>query len=125
MTENGLDLLLHLHQQELERMAQSPQARATSASSIPHTRLPEDSSGGRIAREWNFYRREVARLLSEGHEGKWVLIHGEQIIGMWDTPEQANQVRLEKYLLEDVMIHQVQREEPVLRGPTLLRKCPN
>src|SRR5438445_7398558 len=87
------------------------------------TELPPAPADGPPDVEWNLYRREVGRLLAEGHEGRWVLIKGDQIIGLWDTCQEADRVRLERFLLEDVLIHQVLREEPVLRGPTFYRQC--
>ena len=56
---------------------------------IHYTQLPVDPPGKRGATEWNFYRGEVGRLLAEGHEGKYVLVKGAAIIGMWDTQEEA------------------------------------
>jgi hypothetical protein len=87
---------------------------------IHYTELPEDTQGP-IADEWNFYRREVGRLLAEGHEGKWVLIKGEKIIAIWDTEEQAHEAALQRYLMQPVLIHQVLTREPVFRGPSFLR----
>jgi hypothetical protein len=123
MAENGHDLLLRLQQEEIKQTSKLQQPQVTEPSTIPYTELPEDTSGGRIAKEWNLYRREVGRLLAEGQEGRWVLIKGGQIIGIWDSPDQAEQVRLEKFLFDDVLIHQVVREEPVFRGPTFFRQC--
>jgi hypothetical protein len=90
---------------------------------IHFTQLPEDTTGGRTATEWNYYRREVARLLAEGHEGKWVLIKGEEIVGIWDTQGEADQIRLQRFLMQDVLLQQIRTHEPVLRGPTYLRLC--
>ncbi len=38
-----------------------------------------------LRREIATYRRELPNLLSEGHEGQFVLIQGDSIIGVWDT----------------------------------------
>jgi hypothetical protein len=35
--------------------------------------------------EWETFRREVGRLLAEGHFGRIVLIKGTSIIGIWRT----------------------------------------
>lgn len=83
---------------------------------IRHTDLPFDSSGGPIAHEWNYYREVVGRLLSEGHEGRWVLIKGKEIIGIWDSEEEADGVRLEKFTLQPVLLKQIQTRERVFRG---------
>jgi hypothetical protein len=87
---------------------------------IPHTELPEDKDSP-IAVEWNLYRREVGRLLAEGHEGKWVLIKGSEIIGIWDSREEAKAVTLERYLLQPVLLRQILGREPLVRGPAHLR----
>ncbi len=88
---------------------------------IHYTELPEDNSNGGNAQEWNYFRREIGRLVAEGHEGRWVLIKGKEIIGIWDTEEEANQARLQTFLMQDVLIHQVRTHEPLLRSPMSLR----
>jgi hypothetical protein len=96
-----------------------PGKRAT----IDYSELPEDTSDNPIARDWNCYRREVGRLLADGHEGKWVLIKGEEVVGIWATREEAKKVAVERFLMQPVLIRQVLRREPILRGPTLFRQC--
>jgi hypothetical protein len=87
---------------------------------IHWSELPEDTRGDEHARDWNFYRREVGRLLAEGHEGKWVLIKGEQIIGICDTREEAFAVADERYPMQQYLVHQIQIREPLLRMPTFM-----
>ena len=91
---------------------------------IHYTELPENNDSP-IATEWNLYRREAGRLLAEGHEGRWVLLKGEQIIGIWDTEVEARAVAVERYLMQPVLIHQILTREPVLRTPTFLSRCRN
>lgn len=122
MNENGRDLVEQLHRETAERMRGEP-LPPVERPTIHYTELPENTSNRPIAKEWNFYRREVGRLLAEGHEGKWVLIKGEEIVGIWDTEEEADRVRLQKFLMQDVLIHQVLSREPVLHGPTCVRLC--
>jgi len=98
-----------------------PGKRAT----IDYSELPEDTSDNPIARDWNCYRREVGRLLADGHEVKWVLIKGEEVVGIWATREEAKKVAVERFLMQPVLISQVLRREPILRGPTLFRGCPS
>ena len=81
--------------------------------------------GSPITTEWNFYRGIVARLLAEGQEGKWVLIKGEQIIGTWGTEEEADRARVERFLLQPVLLKQVLTREPILRGGGYLRQWPS
>jgi uncharacterized protein DUF5678 len=94
-----------------------------SANRIHYTQLPIDPPGKRGATEWNFYRGEVGRLLAEGHEGKYVLVKGPAIIGMWDTAEEAYAVARQKFLGQDVLIIQVRTWEPLVRTPLSYCQC--
>jgi hypothetical protein len=82
---------------------------------IHWTELPEDT--GPLAKESNCYRREVGRLLAEGHEGRWLLIKGEEIIGIWDTREEASAAADERFLLQQVLVKQILEWEPLIRLP--------
>jgi hypothetical protein len=42
-----------------------------------------------FVQEWECFLREVDRLVAEGHEGRWALIKGEQVIGLFDTDREA------------------------------------
>jgi hypothetical protein len=91
---------------------------------VHYTALPAGSPDSLIAREWSFYRRAAGQLLAEGHEDQWVLIRDESIIGIWDTQEEAEAVASYRYPSEPGLIHQIQRYEQVLRGPSRFRQCP-
>ena len=82
---------------------------------IHWTGLPDITTGSPVATQWIVYRQEVGRLLVEGHEGKWGLNEGEQIIGIYELFQDAYQVALEKYLAHPVLIQQVRTREPILR----------
>lgn len=82
---------------------------------IHWTELTEDTSGGPLATEANFYRREVGRLLAEGHEGRWILIKGEAIIGIWDKREEAFAEADQRHLLQPVLVRQILEWVPLLR----------
>ncbi len=43
------------------------------------------------------YFRELPRLLAEGHEGRFVLIKGDQIVGIWDTSGDALQAGYDRF----------------------------
>jgi hypothetical protein len=123
MKDDELKLLERLHLEEELRIGKQPPVPPLPRPTIHCTELPEDTSDHPSAKEWNIYRREVGRLLAEGHEGRWVLIKDEAIIGIWDAEEEAKAVALERYLMQPVLIHQVLTREPVLRGPTYFRLC--
>jgi hypothetical protein len=123
MNDVELDRFERINREEIERIPHEPPPAVPARQTIHYAELPEDSSNSPIAKEWNFYRREVGRLLAQGQEGKWVLITGEEVIGIWETQEQAYEVALQKYLMQPVLIHRVLFQEPILRGPTFFRLC--
>jgi hypothetical protein len=123
MTEANREMWERIVQAEREQLlANPPKPRPIQLPTIHYTQLPEDSSDGQLTKEWNFYRHVVGRLLAEGHEGKWVLIKGEEIVGIWNTMDEADSVRLEKFLMQSVLMKQILTNEPVLRGGGYLRR---
>jgi hypothetical protein len=79
--------------------------------------LPVAVPGSRGAREWETYRREVRRLLAEGHEGRFVLIKDDNVVGIWDTQQQALDQAHQQFLMQDVLIHQILSREPLFQAP--------
>lgn len=84
---------------------------------IHYTEFPPGRPGGPLEVEWNTYRREVGRLLAEGQEGKFVLIKGGELIGLFDTFDEARAEGHRRYLLGPFLIHQVQEWERAVRIP--------
>ncbi len=84
---------------------------------IHYTELPPGRPGEALTVEWDFYRREAGRLLAEGHEGRWVLIKGEEIIGIFDTCDAARDEAYRRFLIprQPYLMHQIQTRERVLR----------
>lgn len=94
-----------------------PKPRSELVQPILHwTELTDLPAGNRIATEWNYYRRNIGRFLAEGQEGRWALIKGEELIGIWDTEKEANDVRLQRFLMQDVLLKQILEREPIIRG---------
>jgi hypothetical protein len=81
---------------------------------IHYTQLPDKPPNHPTEREWNFFRRELPRLLAEGHEGKWALLKGEEIVGLYATDREAVQAGYAKFLLEQFLVHQIRTWEPLL-----------
>ncbi len=52
------------------------------------------------------YRRELPRLIAEGNEGRFVLIKGNQVLGIWDSDEDAYHAGLERFGLGAVFLAQ-------------------
>ncbi|HET6576110.1 MAG TPA: hypothetical protein VFG68_21085 [Fimbriiglobus sp.] len=68
-----------------------------------------------LAGAWETYRREVGRLLDEGHAGKFVLIHGSEVIGTWATFSDARSEGERRFPGEPVLAYEVLEYHPVLR----------
>jgi hypothetical protein len=68
---------------------------------IHYTQVPAPTAD--CDREMHTFRRELPRLLAEGNEGKWALIKGDEIIGVYDTIEDADRAGVaERYILAPV-----------------------
>jgi hypothetical protein len=118
MQETAEELSRRLQEKEIEQIRQGVPPRPLlppDLPTIPYTALAEAPPDSPIATEWNFYRRIVGRLLEEGREGQWLLIKHEEIVGIWDTEADANAVRLERFLMQPVLMKQILAQEPILR----------
>lgn len=93
------------------------------AQTIHWSELPPAQPDSPLAAEWEAYRREVGRLLAEGQEGKFALIKGDEIIGIFDTWDEARRVGLSKYLMQPHTVRPILSREPVIRGPLFLYLC--
>src|SRR5437016_11836680 len=71
-----------------------------------------------LEREAETYRREVGRLLAEGHAGRHALIKGDEVVSIWDTQRDALRAGREKFGLEDIAV--VIIDEPDLERFRLL-----
>ena len=116
MQETHEELVRRLQERETEQNRQAaspPPFPPPGVLTVPSTALAEAPPDSPIAREWNFYRRQVGHLLAEGNQGKWVLIQGERIVGIWDTFEAANEAQ--GSLAPPVMLKQILERESLLR----------
>jgi hypothetical protein len=50
---------------------------------------------------------------------------GEGVIGIWDTEKGAHQVRVQRFLSQDVLLHQILMREPILRCGAYYRPWPS
>jgi hypothetical protein len=78
---------------------------------IHYTELPPSRPGSALTVEWELYRREVGRLLADGHEGRHILIKGEEIIGIYETRDQATDVGYMRFPGQPFLAHQIQTRE--------------
>ncbi len=124
MKSERISLVQRLAEQERERVGDRP-APLPEPQGIHHTQLPEDHSGSPLAREWNVYRREIGRLLAEGNEGRFILIKGEEVLGLFDSWEAARVAGLERFLREPFFVHPIRASEPYLRIRGINQPWPN
>lgn len=60
-----------------------------------------------LKKELATYEREKARLVAES-EGKYVVIHGDAVAGVWDTYEDALRAGYAAFRLEPFLVKQIQ-----------------
>jgi hypothetical protein len=64
-----------------------------------------------LERELETYRRERQKLLTQ--EGKFALVHGDEVAGVWDTYDDALQAGYTRYGLEPFLVKKVEAAERV------------
>lgn len=67
-----------------------------------------------LDRELETYRRELPRLLEEGREGQFVLIHGDTVDSFWPDEDAAYEAGCDRFGLQPFLVKQVLRDEPVV-----------
>src|SRR5262245_7707317 len=77
--------------------------------------LPKANPGHELAEEWNTYRKEIGRMLSAGHEGEFVLIKAQSVIGIFKTIEAAFAVGYQNFLRQPFLVHEIEKKEQLLR----------
>ncbi len=116
MSETGEEVVRRLQARETEQIRQQVSScpfPPRDVPTVPYVALAEAPLDSPIATEWNFYRCHVGRLLAEGNQGRWVLIKGERIVGIWDTFEEAKAAQAS--LVQPVLLKQILEREPLLR----------
>lgn len=66
--------------------------------------------GESLRQELKTYEREKPRLLGEG-EGKFALIKGDIVAGVWDTYEDAIQAGYTQFKLEPFLVKKIEAME--------------
>jgi hypothetical protein len=84
---------------------------------IHYSQLPPAEPDSPINVEYETFRREIGRLIAEGHEGKFVLIHGNEIIGIWDNIDDAMSEGYRRYFAnrDPFIVQEIATWQPLLR----------
>jgi hypothetical protein len=92
---------------------------------IPYTELKDLPASSPISQEWRTFRRELPRLLGAGLEGKFALVKGEQVVGIFATLDEGAQAGRRQYRMQPFLVQPIREHEPLLRtrGPSL--PCPS
>jgi hypothetical protein len=117
-------LVEKVHREALERYCAQPPLPSPEPQTVHYLEQPEPKPGDRYFAEWTTYRREAGRLLAEGKEGKYLLIKGEGIVGIWDTRDDAMAEGYHQFGHQPVLVQQLREREPVLRCVSV-RLCHN
>lgn len=60
-----------------------------------------------LEREWETFLTEMPRLLQEGHRGKYVLIQGESVYGVWTTLDEALAAGYDRFGVEPFLAQEI------------------
>jgi hypothetical protein len=63
-------------------------------------------------REIATYRRELPRLLEEGHAWRHALVKGEEVLSIWDTQGDVIQAGRERFGLEPIFVKTIDPRDP-------------
>ena len=96
-------------------------ARSTTKA-VPHQRRKERAIMA-LEQEMETYRRELPKLLAD--EGKFVLIHGTQVLGVFPDRGSALETGYQGVGLDTAfLVKQIQKKEPVYVVPSVFRCQP-
>jgi hypothetical protein len=66
-----------------------------------------------LGHELEAFRRELPRLIAEGHQGKYALIHEAAVAGIYDSVDEALNAGYSQFELMPFLVRQVtDHEEP-------------
>jgi hypothetical protein len=65
-----------------------------------------------LKRELETYYRQLPRLL-QGHEGQFVLIHGDTVDSFWPTEDAGYEAGCDRFGVDPFLVKQVLRDEPI------------
>jgi hypothetical protein len=80
---------------------------------IHYTQIAEPLPNDPDYQELQTFRRELPRLLAQGHEHKWALIKRDEVIGVYVTFDEGCRAGRERYLLEAFLVQPVREWQPL------------
>src|SRR5262245_26381755 len=122
--ERQRQLVEAVHREAIQRLA-GTRLPASGPATIHFTDLVPAGPGDPLFQEWNTYRHEVGRLLAEGHEGRFVLIKDNHILGIFSSEEAALAEGSKRHPCQAFLVHQIREREPVMRVRGYNLPCPS
>jgi hypothetical protein len=79
-----------------------------------------------LKQEWRTFQRERDRLLAEGHKGRFALVKGDDVVGVWPDEDAALVAGYEWFGLVSFMVQPIlpEEDEPVYRISPLSETWP-
>lgn len=76
-----------------------------------------------LEKETATFQREHMRLVAES-QGKFALVHGDDVVGTFDSYEDAIKIGYSKFGLEPFMVKQISAVEPIQHFSRPIQLCP-
>jgi hypothetical protein len=70
--------------------------------------VPDIPDGEPLAREWRTFKREVYRLIKEGHAGRFALLKGDNLVQIYDTLQEADSEGRTLFVSEPFLVQEIQ-----------------
>lgn len=78
-----------------------------------------------LEKELETYKRELPRLIQEGGQGKFALVHGDSVDSVWDTWKDALQAGYDRFGLEPFLVKEIQETERPVFFTRDIKPCPS
>ena len=123
MDDQHLALVRAVHQKEIERLWATGQLplQPPDPTTVHYTELPALPPDNTFFHEWQAYRRDVAKLIADGLEGKWVVIKEGTIQGIFEGWKLGYRFGLDRNKQQTFLLHQILTNEPIHRLNGYLR----
>lgn len=76
-----------------------------------------------LERELETFRNKLPELLQQGSKGKYVLIHGDIVSGVWDSWQEAARMGYEQFGIDPFLVKEITDEEKYLYVPRNVVPC--
>jgi hypothetical protein len=81
---------------------------ATIAGGTPVQLVPDLPESDPLARAWATFKRQVGPLLAAGQRGRFAVVHGDEVAGVWDTLGEAARAGHERFGVAPFLVQEVQ-----------------